>query len=131
MDLCPERGRTCLENGSYLLNYKGCGGCGQRDFIKIIDREVTRNDDETEEEVTFTHVCSLCEHVIATHEYSFSVDDQDQQYSMNCMLCGFGEDTCSFMPDDPRKVCFPSSFPFLCRTSPHNRCHKCCTERTP
>ena len=40
------------------------------------------------QEVSFDHTCILCGHKIATHEYSFSVGDQFQEYSMNCMLCG-------------------------------------------
>jgi len=86
------------------LNYKGCGACGKRDFIKNVDRTDEQNEEETEQEVTFDHTCILCGHKIASHEYTFSVDDQFQEYSMNCMLCGYGEDSCSFMPDDPRKA---------------------------
>lgn len=56
------------------------------------------------QEVSFDHTCLLCGHKIATHEYTFSVGDEFQEYSMNCMLCGYGEDSASFMPDDPRKA---------------------------
>ncbi|XP_077176995.1 protein Churchill isoform X5 [Paroedura picta] len=69
----PSRGNTCLENGSYLLNYLGC----------------------TE------YVCKTCHHVIARHEYSFSVVDDYQEYTMLCLLCGKAEDSISVLPDDP------------------------------
>jgi len=38
-----------LSDGSYLLNFKGCGGCGKRDFIKNIDRSEDNNEEETEQ----------------------------------------------------------------------------------
>jgi len=30
--------------------------------------------------------------VIAEHEYTFSVSNMEQDYSMKCLLCGLGED---------------------------------------
>lgn len=69
-------------------------------------------------------VCQQCEHVVAKHEYTFSVDEEYQvgdtldytvrwigqtlslvlqEYSMNCLLCGYGEATVSILPEDPRQ----------------------------
>ncbi|CAL1586632.1 unnamed protein product [Knipowitschia caucasica] len=97
----PDRGSTCLEDGSYLLNYQGCVSCHHRDFVLITDR---RHEDEAGEEVvTYQHVCKNCEHVIARHEYTFSVVDEYQEYSMLCLLCGKAEDSISILPNDPRQ----------------------------
>ncbi|NWR82226.1 CHUR protein, partial [Centropus unirufus] len=35
----PERGTTCLEGGSFLLNFVGCAQCGRRDFVLLSNRE--------------------------------------------------------------------------------------------
>ncbi|CAB4029875.1 Churchill, partial, partial [Paramuricea clavata] len=48
-------------------------------------------------------ICELCGHNIATHEYTFQIDDGYQEYEMNCKLCGFGQDRVCIMPDDPEK----------------------------
>ncbi|KAK7505525.1 hypothetical protein BaRGS_00003270 [Batillaria attramentaria] len=95
----PERESICLENGSYLLNYAGCKNCGARS-IEIKNR--VTSDDEEEELVTYQHICSQCDHVVANHEYSFRVNGEYQEYEMSCMLCGNGEDQRSIMPYDPR-----------------------------
>ncbi|XP_033892734.2 protein Churchill [Acipenser ruthenus] len=98
----PNRGNTCLENGSFLLNYVGCAKCNQRDFILINNK--TTEEDDGEEIVTYDHVCKNCHHIIARHEYTFSVVDDYQEYTMLCMLCGKAEDTISILPDDPRRM---------------------------
>uniref|UniRef100_A0A3Q3VXA1 Protein Churchill n=1 Tax=Mola mola TaxID=94237 RepID=A0A3Q3VXA1_MOLML len=72
----PDRGNTCLENGSYLMNYLGCASCHQRDFVLI--RNQAAEDDDGEEIVTYDHVCKNCDHVVARHEYTFSVVDEYQ-----------------------------------------------------
>uniref|UniRef100_A0A3P8TKL0 Protein Churchill n=1 Tax=Amphiprion percula TaxID=161767 RepID=A0A3P8TKL0_AMPPE len=51
----------------------------------------------------FPDVCKNCDHVIARHEYTFSVVDEYQEYTMLCMLCGKAEDSISVLPDDPRQ----------------------------
>ncbi|KAL8619557.1 hypothetical protein ACOMHN_019613 [Nucella lapillus] len=94
----PERDTMCLETGSYMLNYKGCAHCGGRE-VDIKNRVVTEDVDEL---VTYQHVCSHCEHVVANHEYTFKVADEYQEYEMSCLLCGNGEDSRSIMPYDPR-----------------------------
>ncbi|ELR25213.1 churchill domain containing 1, putative [Acanthamoeba castellanii str. Neff] len=100
--VCPQRDRTCLSSGSYLLNFKGCGECGKMEFIKIAELE--KNETETDETVTYQHQCSECSHKIADHEYTFTIDGEYQEYAMNCVLCGYGEDRVSIMPDDPEKI---------------------------
>ncbi|KAF0023659.1 hypothetical protein F2P81_024289 [Scophthalmus maximus] len=96
-----ERGNTCLENGSYLMNYLCCASCHQRDFVLISNKAT--EDDDGEEIVTYDHVCKNCDHVVARHEYTFSVVDEYQEYTMLCMLCGKAEDSISVLPDDPRQ----------------------------
>ena len=74
-------------------------------------------------------MCRECGHVIAVHQYTFSVDEDYQvqlittiiigqalnllllhwihfpvqEYTMECDLCGHGEATVSILPDDPRE----------------------------
>ncbi|XP_041070839.1 protein Churchill isoform X1 [Carcharodon carcharias] len=96
------QGNTCLENGSFLLNYVGCAECSKRDFVLIANR--TQDDDDGEELVTYDHVCQNCHHIIAQHEYTFTVVDDYQEYTMLCMLCGKAEDSISVLPDDPRQM---------------------------
>ncbi|MCI4389706.1 hypothetical protein PGIGA_G00101570 [Pangasianodon gigas] len=97
----PEAGNTCLDNGSYLMNFLGCANCQQRDFVLISNKTLV--DEDEEEIVTYLHKCKNCDHVIARHEYTFSVVDDYQEYTMLCMLCGKAEDSISVMPDDPRQ----------------------------
>jgi len=101
----PERGETTLDNGSYFLNFKGCKKCGKFSMIKIINR-VRKETEEPDykESVSFTHICSECEHEICTHNYEFSVEGEYQEYEMDCMLCGTGQATHSIDPIDPRKM---------------------------
>ncbi|KAJ6665510.1 hypothetical protein lerEdw1_003351 [Lerista edwardsae] len=150
-----SRGNTCLENGSYLLNFVGCIECKKRDFVMITNR--TEEEEDGEEIITYdrkevkflysfhrfsdgslieevyvgvpssklivclnilafiSDVCKNCHHVIARHEYTFSVVDDYQgvtfsgiageldnkEYTMLCMLCGRAEDSISVLPDDP------------------------------
>ncbi|XP_016384815.1 protein Churchill-like isoform X1 [Sinocyclocheilus rhinocerous] len=95
-------GHTCLENGSYLMNFLGCANCHQRDFVLISDRTMVNEDEE--EIITYLHMCKNCDHVIARHEYTFTVVDDYQEYTMLCMLCGKAEDSISVLPDDPRQT---------------------------
>ncbi|XP_072040985.1 protein Churchill-like [Amphiura filiformis] len=111
-DKCPDRGRTCLETGSYLLNFQGCAECHKKEPIKIEARQSGTEEEAAEEDaeggeeelITFDHVCSECGHIIAEHQYTFCVDGEYQEYSMTCMLCGRGSDSISVLPNDPRKV---------------------------
>ena len=107
---CPDRGRTCLETGSYMVNFQGCAECHQKEPIKIEARQSGTEEDEDEdgdggeELITFDHVCTACGHVIAEHQYTFCVDGEYQEYSMTCLLCGRGADSISVLPNDPRKL---------------------------
>lgn len=50
--LCfAAQGNTCLENGSYLMNYLSCASCHQRDFVLISNK--TTEDEDGEEIVTY------------------------------------------------------------------------------
>lgn len=51
-----------------------------------------------------TDLCKNCHHLIARHEYTFSVVDDYQEYTMLCLLCGRAEDSVSILPDDPRQM---------------------------
>ena len=149
-DYHKTKGSSCLETGAYLLNFAGCYECKRKGFLKE-DSKVTQEDDDGEETVTYdrkyvqhefdadilsTDVCKECNHIIASHEYTFSVDDgfqvlellvyyhgdlikqsqnnmhdylpmrcghYQQEYSMNCSLCGYASATVSVLPDDPRE----------------------------
>ncbi|XP_014734311.1 PREDICTED: protein Churchill isoform X1 [Sturnus vulgaris] len=72
----PERGTTCLEGGSFLLNFVGCAQCGRRDFVLVSNRAEGLQGEE--EIVTYDHLCKNCHHLIARHEYTFSVVDDYQ-----------------------------------------------------
>ncbi|XP_017816741.1 protein Churchill isoform X2 [Papio anubis] len=98
----PLPGNTCLENGSFLLNFTGCAVCSKRDFMLITNKSLKEEDGE--EIVTYDHLCKNCHHVIARHEYTFSIMDEFQEYTMLCLLCGKAEDTISILPDDPRQM---------------------------
>uniref|UniRef100_A0A9L0K1W5 Protein Churchill n=1 Tax=Equus asinus TaxID=9793 RepID=A0A9L0K1W5_EQUAS len=95
-------GTICLENGSFLLNFTGCAVCNKRDFMLITNKSLKEEDGE--EIVTYDHLCKNCHHVIARHEYTFSIMDEFQEYTMLCLLCGKAEDTISILPDDPRQM---------------------------
>lgn len=103
LDFCPSQGNTCLESGSYLMNYLGCAHCQQRDFVRINNKATEEEDGEeivtydresppssqnhpdplvlqrsTNKILSFPDVCKNCDHVIARHEYTFSVVDEYQ-----------------------------------------------------
>ncbi|KAJ0061131.1 hypothetical protein NL108_008810, partial [Boleophthalmus pectinirostris] len=107
-------GNTCLENGSYLMNYQGCANCHHRDFVLISNKST--EDEDGEEIVTYDHVCKNCEHVIARHEYTFSVVEEYQ------VKVFFSSTLCS-MQDSRVTVS-------VCRSTP---CCVCCVgkQRTP
>ncbi|XP_019642696.1 PREDICTED: protein Churchill-like [Branchiostoma belcheri] len=94
-------GHTCLESGSYLMNFASCAHCNKKELIKIHNKE--EREEEQEQVITYQHLCQNCDHVIAEHEYRFCVEEGYQEYQMTCLLCGSGEDSISVLPDDPRK----------------------------
>ncbi|CAH1791946.1 unnamed protein product [Owenia fusiformis] len=101
-DSFPERNTTCLENGSYWMNFTHCAKCqAGKDTIKITERS-EEHGDEGDEMIKYKHICERCGHVIADHEYTFCVSEDFQEYQMFCLLCGRGEDTRSILPNDPR-----------------------------
>ncbi|XP_077906202.1 protein Churchill isoform X2 [Ictidomys tridecemlineatus] len=100
--IVSSKGNTCLENGSFLLNFTGCAVCSKRDFMLITNKSLKEEDGE--EIVTYDHLCKNCHHVVARHEYTFSIMDEFQEYTMLCLLCGKAEDTISILPDDPRQM---------------------------
>uniref|UniRef100_A0A3Q2Q1Z3 Protein Churchill n=1 Tax=Fundulus heteroclitus TaxID=8078 RepID=A0A3Q2Q1Z3_FUNHE len=77
--------------------YDTCGHVEYLDFLQ----QLPQND--TYLPNTFSNVCKNCDHVVARHEYTFSVVDEYQEYTMLCMLCGKAEDSISVLPDDPRQ----------------------------
>uniref|UniRef100_A0A8C5PFR5 Protein Churchill n=1 Tax=Leptobrachium leishanense TaxID=445787 RepID=A0A8C5PFR5_9ANUR len=83
----PDRGSTCLETGSFLMNYVSCAQCNKRDFVLIANKAT--DDEDGEELITFDHMCTNCHHVIAKHEYTFSVVDEYQhtQTALLLTLC--------------------------------------------
>ncbi|XP_041469152.1 protein Churchill-like [Lytechinus variegatus] len=99
---CPDRGNTCLDNGSYILNFDHCAECQKREPIKITQRNVEVKDDG-EEVISYEHKCTYCCHLIAEHEHTFTIEGEYQEYAMYCLLCGVGNDTISVQPVDPRK----------------------------
>uniref|UniRef100_A0A4X1UBF4 Protein Churchill n=1 Tax=Sus scrofa TaxID=9823 RepID=A0A4X1UBF4_PIG len=98
----PNRGNICLENGSFLLNFTGCAVCNKRDFMLITNKSFKEEDGE--EIVTYDHLCKNCHHVIARHEYTFSIMDEFQP-------------GCSEFPEHPLKS-------HLCRLC--SCCSICC-----
>jgi hypothetical protein len=98
IQLLPDRGTTCLETGSYFLNFKGCGSCGKKGMIKNINHKKEEN--EIKETILFTHICVECNHIICEHSWEFEVVDKFQEYTMNCLLCGSGESQHAIDPTD-------------------------------
>ena len=80
----------------------GCARCGRRDFVLLGNRAAGLHGDD--EIITYDHLCKNCHHLIARHEYTFSVVDDYQEYTMLCLLCGRAEDSVSILPDDPRQM---------------------------
>ena len=94
----PERLRSCLESGSYLINYNGCHACKDRSqFIAVTDQVRTEDEEDIdtyEEAIEYIHRCSCCKHIIAHHFYQFRfLPNGNQEYMMTCALCGKGQDT--------------------------------------
>ena len=104
----------CLEKGAFMANLGKCVACGQMGLKEetCLDPEKEDEDeiDDWEEEreaaemVTYRHLCVNCGHVVSMHKYEFWVEEGRQEYRMDCLLCGFAEDSVSCMPNDPRKA---------------------------
>ena len=108
----PQRETLSADSGVYFQNFVGCSQCNERNRApdsliskaKNTIEEIDEDDHINKEVTTFEHTCTKCFHVIAKHTYEFWVEDCYQEYCMNCLLCGFGEDSISILPRDPRKV---------------------------
>jgi len=97
----PDRGRVCLDEGTFLLNWAGCADCGS--LQEPVATEMKKEDEENlvaleaetefQESVLFKHECANCQHVVAPHFYSFTVTSLQQEFLMECPLCGKGADT--------------------------------------
>jgi len=84
------------------MNYKGCASCNQISIPKIINKK--KDETELTESVTYTHVCAECEHVIAQHNWEFEIVDENQEYSMDCELCGYAQSTHAIDPTDSAEM---------------------------
>ncbi|XP_029639555.1 protein Churchill [Octopus sinensis] len=101
----PCRDTMCLEDGSYLLNFSRCARCQELGNLSIEDKYCSE-DESGLELITYQHVCPNCGHIIASHEYSFTVEDGYMLYTMSCALCGEAEDQRSVLPYDDRQRSF-------------------------
>ncbi len=122
-----DRGRTCLEQGAYLLNWKGCAECGDTsipvnvDVKYLVDDVVVQeindeweNETEHEEVTQFMHKCTKCGHEICEHYYRFAVEENMQgdgdnkitcqEFLMECVLCGKGCDTVNLPAFSSRQI---------------------------
>ena len=75
LEVQPDRLRTALEAGAYVLNFKGCAGCSQRAVnLKEVNRvasvqvEEDEIESETTESISYSHACGNCGHVVAVHQ---------------------------------------------------------------
>ena len=101
----------CLEKGAFMANLGKCMSCGKMDLRQEACNEQEEEEvDDWEEEredvemVTYRHLCGNCGHTVSLHKYQFWVEEGRQEYRMDCLLCGFAEDSVSCMPNDPRKA---------------------------
>ena len=100
-ELLPDRGRTALDRGHYLLNWRACANCermteiveaGRETDARAAEAEEGSDDGECDETTTYMHRCAACSVVICEHYYNFRFDDElsRQVYTMSCLLCGKG-----------------------------------------
>eukprot|EP00698_Gefionella_okellyi_P017258 TRINITY_DN5021_c0_g1_i1.p2 TRINITY_DN5021_c0_g1~~TRINITY_DN5021_c0_g1_i1.p2 ORF type:complete len:123 (+),score=4.44 TRINITY_DN5021_c0_g1_i1:147-515(+) len=112
----PQREETTLQSGAYVVNFKECASCRKRDIPVSISKEKheeghsSDDPDSDSEEITYTHACRHCNHVICRHFYSFSVEGKYQHYLMECLLCGRGQYEASYLPKDPKRASGPAIF---------------------
>jgi len=106
----PQRERLCTETGVYIQNFAGCSKCNEQN--RAPDSLISKgtgtieevDDDVTKEITSFDHTCTKCGHIIANHTHEFWIEGGYQEYRMECLICGLGEDSISILPKDPRKV---------------------------
>jgi len=97
----PDRGSTCLEEGSYYQNFSRCAECQGQDVLQVENKSIVEDVDGVET-VSYDHICRICRHVVASHSCTFKIEDSYQEYEMSCLLCGSSEDSRSILPCDPR-----------------------------
>ena len=71
------------------MNFKGCFKCS---VMELKEDERLEKIEEDKEHITYVHKCTSCDHVVANHRYSFTCTDTQHIYTMECELCGEGED---------------------------------------
>lgn len=91
-----------MEKGCYVLNWVACHGCGETDPPVAIEREASGDGVAAAETVTYKHACVKCQHVVASHSYTFEVQGDFQCFEMECGLCGYAQHEASIEPFDPR-----------------------------
>ena len=88
-----ERGRSILDTGAYVMNYKGCNECNRADLLQMgkVTKKETKNGEEDIESISYSHVCQ-CGHLVAEHLYKWTCSSTTHHYLMECELCGVGEE---------------------------------------
>ncbi|ORX57878.1 churchill-like protein [Piromyces finnis] len=104
IEVSPDRGNITVESGFYPLNMKKCKNCQTFSTPKTTDYVNDETEDSTSITITYNHTCSKCNHLIASHEYTYQLNDGYHEYTMNCDLCGMGEANVSVLPVDPKKI---------------------------
>eukprot|EP00461_Guttulinopsis_vulgaris_P010629 UN10706 len=98
LEVKPDVGTFTTDAGANMLNFKGCVQCKKVQFLKSVVIESSCDDEF--EEIRYQHVCMGCDHVVATHFYTYSQDDDEQSYNMMCLLCGSGSSNVQFNDDN-------------------------------
>lgn len=109
----PNRGKTVLDGGTFLINFKSCARCAVR-AVTVVKNRNLEEDDVDSETLTFNRSflhficivftnfpedhCRQCDHLVAQHFWSFYVVDGVQEYVMDCALCGHGANSVRIHP---------------------------------
>ncbi len=94
------QGRMCLDSGTYMANLRACSSCGTKDLVEV-EKMLTVSDESEAEVVCYkrnnafkvlncqnlipfpcTDVCRRCNHLVATHNHTFVVEGDYQEYEM-------------------------------------------------
>ena len=57
---------------------------------------------------SLSDVCPDCNHCIAEHSHTFWIEGRYQEYRMDCLLCGIGEDSCPIDSGTQRRPAYRS-----------------------
>lgn len=95
IEVKPEVDTHTTDSGANMLNFKACAACGKKGFLKsnVIKHDLDGGDEDedmTIEELHYQHLCAMCGHVVAEHFYTYTQDDEEQEFNMECLLCGRG-----------------------------------------